>query len=706
MFSNLIRTIRLHTDNWVKIRFQILIINSYFPVDKKTVRVDGNELLETIQFIKQVMESYEFSSVLLLGDINCDFLRRTGHTNLVSSFIDENYLKKAWDRFEIDFTHCHEYNGNSSVSTIDHFCWNEEFDNCIAECGVLHSADNMSDHSPIYCVIDIDQIETCFSQPSVGKEKPSWRKAEPDQKLKYSVELGNKLSDLPVPDSLLHCQDVHCKDPAHLEDSDQFMTNVLESIESCAFENLPISKPGMNKSKNKNRPGWSLSVTPFRESALFWSQVWKSAGRPINTELHKIMKRTRNLYHYQVRKCKKSEDLVKRNQLLDIRKILKGNPVVATSMDNQQQDIPNHFKGIYSKLYNSANDGDELNAVKSEVDMKINFTQLKDVEKVTAKVVKEATGCLKDNKTDPIYSFSSDCLKSGPEVLFDHLSLAIKSYLIHGHMTVFLLLATLVPIIKDKLGSVNSSKNYRSIAISSLILKLIDWIILLLFGDRLQLDDLQFAYQPGCSTTMCTWAAVETIDYFLRNGSEVYTCCMDMTKAFDLVRHSSLFRKLIQAGLSIIFVRLLLFVYTMQFANVRWNGQVSEMFALCNGVRQGGVISAILYCFYVNELFQLLRREGYGCWIDGKYAGIFGYSDDNLLIAPSLHALQEMLKICEQYAETYNLQFSTDPNPKKCNTNVLHFSRRRENYPLYYCVKILLHGQRISSPLGTTLLMK
>ena len=143
---------------------QILIINSYFPVDKKTVRVDGNELLETIQFIKQVMESYEFSSVLLLGDINCDFLRRTGHTNLVSSFVDENYLKKAWDHFEIYFTHCHEYNGNSSVSTIDHFCWNEEFDNCIAECGVLHSADNMSDHSPIYCVIDIDQIETCFSQ--------------------------------------------------------------------------------------------------------------------------------------------------------------------------------------------------------------------------------------------------------------------------------------------------------------------------------------------------------------------------------------------------------------------------------------------------------------------------------------------------------------------------------------------------------------
>ena len=97
---------------------------------------------------------------------------------------------------------------------------------------------------------------------------------------------------------------------------------------------------------------------------------------------------------------------------------------------------------------------------------------------------------------------------------------------------------------------------------------------------------------------MCTWAVVETVGYFLRNGSEVFGCLMDMTKAFDLVRHSLLFRKLIKAGLSLIFVRMLLFIYIMQTANVRWNGEVSSMFNLANGVRQGGVISAILYFLY------------------------------------------------------------------------------------------------------------
>lgn len=42
---------------------------------------------------------------------------------------------------------------------------------------------------------------------------------------------------------------------------------------------------------------------------------------------------------------------------------------------------------------------------------------------------------------------------------------------------------------------------------------------------------------------MCTWLAVETIDYFSRNGSDVFTCVMDMTKAFDHVRQSTLFGK-------------------------------------------------------------------------------------------------------------------------------------------------------------------
>ena len=198
-------------------------------------------------------------------------------------------------------------------------------------------------------------------------------------------------------------------------------------------------------------------------------------------------------------------------------------------------------------------------------------------------------------------------------ILYEHLAVVLKCCTVHSHVSQVLLLSTLVPLVKDKLGNINSSKNYRSVAISSILLKLIDWVIILLEGSSLGLNELQFAYQAGCSTVMCTWAALETIDFFMKNGSEVFTCPTDMSKAFDLTLHSLMFTKMLEAGMSGIFVRLLIYVYVHQLANVRWNGEHSSNFTVKNGCGQGKVLAAIAYCMYCEELFETLRRKRSGC---------------------------------------------------------------------------------------------
>ena len=301
-----------------------------------------------------------------------------------------------------------------------------------------------------------------------------------------------------------------------------------------------------------------------------------------------------------------------------------------------------------------------MRLLSEEVNDKIAPKDIIEVNKITPKLVKQATLHLKPGKSDPGLTFTSDIFMNAPDILFVHLASVIRCFIIHGHVTDFLLLSTLVPIIKDKLGDQCASKNYRSIAISSLLMKIIDWVIILLYSDIFNLDELQFGFQPKCSTTMCTWLAIETIDYFLRNGSNVYTCLMDMTKAFDLVKHSTLFNKLLDKGLPVIFVRLLIVQYLNQTANVRWNGNLSYTFPLSNGVKQGAVLSPLLYCFYSNDLFKILRMNKIGCWVSGKYVGALGYADDTLLLSPSREGLQKMLKICQDYAETHNLIFSTN----------------------------------------------
>ena len=43
---------------------------------------------------------------------------------------------------------------------------------------------------------------------------------------------------------------------------------------------------------------WREEIVPFRDKALFWHSVWQSAGRPLNTELHKIMKKKQKLVSF------------------------------------------------------------------------------------------------------------------------------------------------------------------------------------------------------------------------------------------------------------------------------------------------------------------------------------------------------------------------------------------------------------------------
>ena len=57
----------------------------------------------------------------------------------------------------------------------------------------------------------------------------------------------------------------------------------------------------------------------------------------------------------------------------------------------------------------------------------------------------------------------------------------------------------------------------------------------------------------------------------------------------------------------------------------------------------------------------------------------FGYADDVTLLAPSRQALQLMLDICEDFATSHSMLFSTDPNPARSKTKCLFFSRKRNS---------------------------
>ena len=133
---------------------------------------------------------------------------------------------------------------------------------------------------------------------------------------------------------------------------------------------------------------------------------------------------------------------------------------------------------------------------------------------------------------------------------------------------------------------------------------------------------------------------------------------LDCSKAFDKCQFSSLFSKLMDRNLPPIVIRVLVYVYEEQEGCVKWSGVRSASFSITNGTRQGSVLSPTLFSVYLDELLKELRLLGVGCHMGGAWVGATGYADDLILLAPSRTAMKKMLRVCEIYADIYNLQFS------------------------------------------------
>ena len=194
---------------------------------------------------------------------------------------------------------------------------------------------------------------------------------------------------------------------------------------------------------------------------------------------------------------------------------------------------------------------------------------------------------MKKGKADVTGGFSSDAILNGPDVLFDKLAFIYRSWCVHGTVTPSLLACAFLPLLKSSLKDPADTGSYRAIAGSSLLLKLFDKVVLLLWGHLLSTDSLQFGYKVGTSTTQCSWLVMEVANHFIMNGTCPIITLLDCTKAFDTCQFSTLFQRLLDRGLPAIIISVIVRVYEDQYAWVQWGNTRSSIFTIVNGTRQG-----------------------------------------------------------------------------------------------------------------------
>ena len=241
---------------------------------------------------------------------------------------------------------------------------------------------------------------------------------------------------------------------------------------------------------------------------------------------------------------------------------------------------------------------------------------------------------------------------------FMYLSNLFNSFLNHNFITIDMLKGEIRPIIKDKMGNLKDSNNYRPVMISSNILKIFEYCIMDHLTLSLPLNNRQFGFRRNTSTVMAVAALNETISSYVKKNSKVYSVFLDLSKAFDRVNHNILLNKLSKSRVSPIIVHILKVMYENQFVHTSFNGYISNEWRLKNGVRQGAIISPVLFNFYINDILNEVACLDIGCNLAYNKHNTQAYADDITALAPSAKGLQLLIDKIANNIEKLNLKIN------------------------------------------------
>ena len=201
------------------------------------------------------------------------------------------------------------------------------------------------------------------------------------------------------------------------------------------------------------------------------------------------------------------------------------------------------------------------------------------------------------------------------------------------------------PTIKDTKGNVTESSNYRPVMQSSCILKLLELHILEVITEKIHFSPMQFGFKSQTSTTDACLILKETVNSYISKGGKAYALFVDLSKAFDNVNHFILGRILIQRNIPPDIVLLIMYYLRNQKARIIWNGKKGNYHIIEKGVRQGGILSPLLFKLYVDDLLGEITDSGTGCRLGILRINVIAYADDIVLLANTREQLAKLYQL-------------------------------------------------------------
>ena len=409
---------------------------------------------------------------------------------------------------------------------------------------------------------------------------------------------------------------IYCKLNLNSDDNPNTNYNILESTLVTAIKKHTVIKQiKFNKFKHKKTPWITEGLL---KSIKFTDKLHLKAKQPgLDDQEYATLKVNIKTYNKIIKRLTRK---LKRK-------------FMATKLDQCKSDLFNEF---FINIVNSNTDTDTDQEQFKTYFRDQQFANLTFREITTEETIR-IIHKLKNKHSCCHDEISTALLKTVQHELAPSITLVINQSLKTGIFRDKLKIAKVIPVYKK--GEDNVFDNYRPISLLPSISKIFETVIYEQLYEHIQvhniLTDSQYGFRKSHSTE---YTAIELVDRIMRALDKKkipFNIYIDLSKAFDMIDHQTLFTKLSYYGIQNLALNLLKNYLTNRKQYCGFKGTHSTLLPIRKGVPQGSILGPLLFSIYITDFINASNKFQFIMYADdttlfSTYDTFQNHDDDSM----------------------------------------------------------------------------
>ena len=666
------------SDRIIKARFysrhaKLTIIQVYAPTNE----ADEEQKARFYDQLQRILdETHKHDILLLMGDLNAKIGKRVTHDEraigseaigdqnengeLFTTLCEMNDLSIGGSFFKHKDIHKITWispNGKTG-NQIDHIAINSSYKRSLQDVRVKRGADVASDHFLLIGILKLKLSKIPGHKKNKRIRYNIEKLNEPDFKRMYKFELHNRFAAL-----------------ADLVEENEEEVEIIwkkckETYNKTAEDILGISK---GKTKSEWISGETLKLVEERRNLKGKINSTKSERirqkyQQQYKEMHKNVKRSarsdkRNFYHTLAEEAQRANDVGDIGEVYKIIKKLGGgvkpNAESAIKDKNgklltQEKEIASRWKEHFEELLNVTS-----NLVGSDLGSPFEHQVELDVEMgdITVEEIKNAIKSQKNRRTGGNDYITAELIKADIDTSAAALHKLFNVIWNEEKVPLSWKESQIVKI--PKKGNLTECNNWRGISLLSVPGKIFSRVIINRIKKKI--DDIlrveQTGFRSGKSTVNQIFVLRNIIEQCVERNETIYFNFIDFSKAFDSIDRECLWKILGFYGIPKKIISIIKEMYNGSSAQVLVNGELTGKFEIKTGVKQGCVLSGLLFIIVLDWVMRkTVETTHRGIrWDFNTFLEDLDFADDIVLMSSRFQDMQEKTSQLEENAKKVGL---------------------------------------------------